>query len=111
RVRWAMGKLDAATADSLQAEAVARDIFQRSSPGLTESETLKYEAARTPGLDVALSVAALRADANGPRAVPGARAIWNEVLLSQALVLDLLSATPRPEPDPANQAARVAASL
>ena len=110
-LNWAMGKLDAAMADSLEAEAVARDIFLHSSPGLTERETLKYEAGRTSGLGVALTVAALRAEAGGPEAVAGLPRIWNEVILSQALVLDLLAGDARPNVDPVSDAARVAEAL
>ena len=110
-LRWTMGNLEAAMADSLEAETVARDIFLHSSPGLTEAETLRYGAARTSGLDVALSVAALRAEADGPGAVAGLDRIWNEVILSQALVLDLLAGGARPEVDPQTPAARVAEAL
>lgn len=92
RLEWATGRIGPALEDTLQAEAMARDYFRRSARDLSDGEALQYEAIRTSGLDVALSILAggRQADGSPARAVPDAdvRKIAEEVIRSRAVVLD-----------------------
>ncbi len=75
---------------ALQAERLARRTFLSTLGGLSESQALDYERVRASGLDVALTAAAMLADAR-PDGGAQAAAVWDELIASRAMVLDVMA--------------------
>jgi CHAT domain-containing protein len=85
-----LGEGRAAFEDALQAEGIARRWFRRTAWSLTDEDTLRYEAIRTSGLDLALSLLTA-----GDAPPDGAVRAAEEVLASRALALDETAAARR----------------
>src|SRR5207249_10832570 len=63
---------------SLEAEAIAREHFLRTSRGLHEADALRYETVRKSGLDVAISALAAVPGGRGAIASGAAARVWDE---------------------------------
>jgi tetratricopeptide (TPR) repeat protein len=84
RALEAEGRPEAALADALRAETLARDQFARNARGLSQREALGFARARASGLDVAWSIV------SRPRAAPSVAAlaeVADAMVRSRALVL------------------------
>jgi CHAT domain-containing protein/tetratricopeptide (TPR) repeat protein len=77
-----LGQRREALEDALRAEGVARDHLRWTARALSEREALRYEATRTRGLGIALSIA----ESGLPDSLN--RRVWDALVRSRALVLD-----------------------
>lgn len=93
-----LGARNPALDTGLRAEEIARRYFRGTARVLSEREALRFESARTSGLDAALS--ALVSTASGPFAAAEVGRVWDQVIQSRALVLDEMAARRRTLPDP-----------
>ena len=105
RLQWESGKPGPALDNALEAEAIARESFRRSARDLADDEALRFEANRTSGLDVALSIlgeAGPDRAPGPPRSHVGSQAVGkivDQVLRSRALVFgDLANARRKLQP-------------
>lgn len=103
-----LGARNPALDAGLRAEAIARRYFRGTARVLPEREALRFESARTTGLDAALS--ALVSEASGPFAAAEVGRVWDQVIQSRALVLDEMAARRRTLPDPVAPETREALS-
>lgn len=85
----AMGDRSAALAAALQAESVGRTHLRLTTRGLTEAQALRYAAARSEGLDLALTLVA------GGLSPKERREVWDAQVQSRAVVLDEMAARHR----------------
>ncbi len=88
QLHFSLGNDAAALAEALRAERIGRDHLRVMADVFSEEELLRYAPLRPTGKDVLLSLLA----ENGKR-LPrdAARQVWDELLLSRAVVLDALA--------------------
>lgn len=90
RIDWRLGRVAEAVEQALQAEEIARRHLQATAAVLSEREALGFEASRTSGRDVALTVLA-----SGKVSPSDRLRIWDALVRSRALVLDEMAARQR----------------
>ncbi len=90
RLDWRQGRVAEAVDHALEAEDIARRHLQTTAAVLSEREALGFEASRTSGRDVALTLMA-----SGKVSVPDRVRIWDALVRSRALVLDEMAARHR----------------
>ncbi len=90
RLDWRQGQVAQAVDHALEAEEIARRHLQTTAAVLSEREALGFEASRTSGRNVALTLMA-----SGKVSVPDRVRIWDALVRSRALVLDEMAARQR----------------
>lgn len=90
RLAWLAGKPEEAVTTALRAEGSMREQLVQLAPALSEREALRFEATRILGLDLALSGLVSGMVPDG-LTIP----VYEEVIRSRALVLDLVAARHR----------------
>ncbi len=96
RVEVARGDVAAALSHAIRAERQAREVFRRSARGLPDPDALRYAARRVGGLDAAIAALLGERTPSPPEVV----SVFDEVIRSRGLVLDVVSRFSRQE-DPA----------
>jgi len=91
---WSQGEDAAALDEALRVESISREYFQFASGGVSEREALAQARARPRGDDLAMSAALALAERGRLSEEQGDR-LFDEVIRSRALVLDVLASRHR----------------
>lgn len=95
RIEARAGRIDTAIETTLRAEAIGRNHLRLTCRTLPERQALAFAAERASGLDLALALVANRASgstaSNGAGGNSAARATWDALVRSRALVLSAMA--------------------
>ena len=89
RLNWKAGEFETALNDSLTSEGILRDQFIQVAPALSEREALRFETARSSGINLSISSMLATSGEARRQAIPK---VWDEIIRSRALVLDQMAA-------------------